>query len=436
MEISSAEILIGVVLFSAGLAVGSAIAYARSLSRHAHQQDRIKELEVLRKADQETAQARMEELKQAREQLVLTFKSLSSDALKDSNLKFLQLAKESFSTLREGAKGDLEKRQQAIAEMLQPVKKLIQDVEGNLKQMEKARTGAYAGLQEQVKSLIESQQHLKLETNQLVQALRSPGVRGRWGEMQLKRTVEFAGMINHVDFVEQVTTSGGDEGPLRPDMIVTLPNNKQIIIDAKVPLEAYLSAIEAKDERVRDQHFAHHARQVKQHVRLLSSKSYWRQFRESPDFVVLFLPGESFFSAALEQDPQLIENSAEERVLLATPTTLIALLKAVATGWREASVAEQARAIRDLGRELFERLCTQSDHMVALGKSIERSVEAYNRSVRSMDSRVMVTARKFESMPMGTEKSLPDLATIDKTPQTPSPSQQELSNGENKDSRQ
>ena len=419
MEISVSGTLIGIVLFVAGLAIGWAIAYARGQSRHAQQQDKIKELEILRKADQETAQARMEELKQAREQLVHTFKSLSSDALKDSNAKFLQLAKESFSTLREGAKGDLEKRQQAIAEMLQPVKKLIQDVEGNLKQMEKARTGAYAGLQEQVKSLLESQQHLKLETHQLVQALRSPGVRGRWGEMQLKRAVEFAGMINNVDFVEQVSTSSGEEGVLRPDMIVTLPNNKRIIIDAKVPLEAYLSAIEAKEEKVRDRHFAHHARQVKQHVRLLSSKSYWRQFSESPDFVVLFLPGESFFSAALEQDPQLIENSAEERVLLATPTTLIALLKAVATGWREASVAKQARAIRDLGRELFERLCTQSEHMVALGKCIERGVEAYNRSVRSMDTRVMVTARKFETLPLGTEKSLPELTVIEKTPHLP-----------------
>lgn len=408
-------LLTGVLLGGAG---GYAWSRLRTRAEQEQLQARLAHSEGMREAEAANADERIAELKELKSQFEQTFKALSMDALKNNNAHFLQLARQSFANLQEGAKGDLEKRQQAIQEQLQPVKKLMEQVETQMQAMEKARTGAYSGLQEQLRNLVETQNRLKSETGQLVQALRSPGVRGRWGEMQLKRAVEFSGMLNRVDFEEQVSTQS-ESGPLRPDMIIHLPNDKAVVVDAKVPLEAYLDAMEQTDDAARKQKLAAHVRQIRQHIRALGSKQYWQQFSNSPEFVVLFLPGESFFSAALEQDPELIESGAKDQVVLATPTTLIALLKTVASGWREAAVAEQAQAISQLGRELYERLCTQTDHMVKLGKAIERSVDAYNSSVRSLESRVLVSARKFDELPIASNKQLPELNPVDKSPTPP-----------------
>lgn len=414
-----AALIIGVLL---GLATGGMLGWFRASAKarvaEEQLQARLAHSEAMREAEAANSAQRIQELKELRAQFEQTFKALSMDALKSNNSHFLELAKASFSTLREGAKGDLEKRQQAIQELLNPVKQLMEQVDTKMQAMERSRVGAYSGLQEQVRNLIETQNLLKRETGQLVQALRSPGVRGRWGEMQLKRAVEFAGMLNRVDFLEQVSTAT-ENGALRPDMIIRLPNDKTIVVDAKVPLEAYLDAMEQSDDAARKGKLDSHARQIRQHIRALGSKQYWQQFSDTPEFVVLFLPGESFFSAALEQDPTLIETGAAEKVILATPTTLIALLKTVAYGWREAAVAEQARAISELGRELHDRICTQAEHMSKLGKAIERSVDAYNQSVRSMESRVLVSARKFADLPIGSHKELPELNAIEKSAQPP-----------------
>ncbi|MEX0331279.1 MAG: DNA recombination protein RmuC [Puniceicoccaceae bacterium] len=383
-----------------------------SRRKHAEEQTR-RELEA------KAAEERLTELKELREKFETTFKALSADALKQSSEQFLELAKSNFSRLQEGAKGELEKRQQAINELVNPLRKSLEQVDDKIQKLEKAREGAYAGLQEQVRNLLESQGKLQAETNNLVFALKTPSVRGRWGEMQLERTVEFAGMTDHVDFVQQESTEG-ESGRLRPDLIVRLPGGKNIVVDAKAPLAAYLEALESKDGDETVRLLKRHAKQIRDHIKALGSKQYWRQFDPSPEFVVIFLPGEAFFSAALEQDPDLIQYGTSENVLLATPTTLIALLKAAAYGWRQEAIAEEAKQISALGRELYERLVTQTDHFSDVGKALKRAVESYNKSIRSMETRVLVTARKFETLAEDSKKKLPDdVAQIEATPLEP-----------------
>jgi len=299
-----------------------------------------------------------------------------------------------------------------------PIRKSLEQVDEKIQLIEKARTSAYAGLQEQIRNLLETQGKLQSETNNLVFALKTPNVRGRWGEMQLERTVEFAGMTEYVDFVQQESTDT-ETGRLRPDLIVRLPGGKNIVVDAKAPLAAYLEALEAEDGNQRVELLKRHARQIRDHIKALGTKQYWRQFDPSPEFVVIFLPGEAFFSAALEQDPDLIQYGTSENVLLATPTTLIALLKAAAYGWRQEAITEQAREISQLGRELYERLTTQTEHFADVGKSLRKAVESYNKSIRSMETRVLVTARKFESLAEDSKKQLPELQQVEETPLEP-----------------
>lgn len=373
------------------------------------------EIRAKSEAQQKADNERIEELKALRTQWEQTFKAMSSDALKNNNEAFMELAKQVFSRLQESAKGDLEKRQQAIGDLVSPVKEALNKVDSKIQEIEKARSSAYSGLQEQIRNLLESQTKLQSETNNLVYALKTPNVRGRWGEVQLERTVEFAGMTEYVDFYQQESRDT-ETGRQRPDLIVRLPGGKNIVVDAKASLDAYLQALEAEDGDQRVALLKRHARQVRDHIKALGSKQYWRQFDPSPEFVVLFLPGEAFFSAALEQDPELIEFGASEHVLLATPTTLIALLKAVVYGWRQESIAEEAKQISALGRELYERLCTQTGHFDDMGKALKRAVEAYNKSIRSLESRVLVTARKFESLAEDSKKQLPEMQSIEETP--------------------
>jgi len=303
----------------------------------------------------------------------------------------------------------------SLARTVEPVRESLAKVDARIHELEKARVGAYATLAEQVRSLIETQTQLRAETGKLVTALRSPAARGRWGEIQLKRVVEIAGMLEYCDFTAQTTISGED-GRFRPDLLVKLPGGKTIVVDAKTPLEAYLAAIEAPDDGARKARLADHARQVRAHLSALARKSYWEQFDQAPEFAVLFLPGESFFSAALESDPSLIECGAAQNVILATPTTLIALLRAVAFGWRQEKIAQNAAEISTLGKELYKRLSDMTAHWNRVGLALDRAVEAYNSASGSLEARVMVSARRFDelkSAPLGVQ--IAPLERVDKT---------------------
>ena len=357
-------------------------------------------------------------LEAARDSFADAFKVISAEALAKNNQSFLELARTSLETQHTVAKGELEKRQQAIGELVAPVKATLEKFEQQIHGIEKTRVDAYATLTEQVRSLAEGQGRLRTETGNLVKALRAPQTRGRWGEIQLKRVVEMAGMLDHCAFFEQ-ESSTSEDGRLRPDLIIRLPGGKNIVVDAKAPLAAYLDALETDDEDLKKQKLQDHARQVRDHLVKLGRKAYWEQFQPSPDFVVLFLPGETFYSAALEADPGLIEQGVEQKVILATPTTLIALLRAVAYGWTQQALTDNAERISALGRELYERIATVAEHWAGVGKNLNDAVGAYNKSVASLESRVLVTARRFKELKVaGEDKEIRDLSPVEISPRT------------------
>lgn len=346
-----------------------------------------------------------------------TFSLLSFQALQQNNEAFMQFAKATFEKWQASSTQELSTKQNDIANVVSPLKESLAKVDHKIQELEITREGAYRALHEQVRSLIESQQQLKNETENLSRALHAPVSRGRWGEMHLRRVVELSGMLAHCDFEEQVSLSTKDDQSIRPDLVVKLPGKKCVVVDAKVPLSAYLQAIESKDETERQRHMVDYGEQVKRHITLLSKKSYWKHFEPSPEFVVLFLPGEIFFSAALSSKPDLIEFGVEQNVIIATPTTLIALLRSVAYGWRNEALAENAEKISQMAHTLCERIDTMAEHFNKLGRAIKTSVESYNQTVGSLESRVMSTARQLTQMSGFASSVTPaELETIEKLP--------------------
>jgi len=380
-----------------------------------HKNSRLEnvQLKAALEGERRAAQERKDSFKQAAEELSEKFKALSRDALKDNNQSFLELARATLGKFQESAKGDLELRTRAIDQLVRPLKESLEKVDGKIGELEKTRAGAYSELREQVKALATSQSQLQAETGNLVKALRAPHVRGRWGEIQLRRVVELAGMLQYCDFVEQETLATEDSR-IRPDLIVRLPGNRTIVVDSKVPFDAFYESITTTDEVVRLAKLKEHARLVRAHITALSRKSYWETVQPTPEFVLLFLPGETFYSAALEHDPKLIEDGVSDKVIIATPTTLIALLKAVSYGWRQEQMAANAQEVSRLAKDLYDRLRTFTGHFADVGKGLDRALDSYNKGVGSLEARVLVTARKFKELGAITGEEIETLEPIDK----------------------
>jgi DNA recombination protein RmuC len=376
----------GVLLLLAGLAIGYAIAATRYAAYKAKAEAGI--------------------------DLENTFKALAGDALKGNNQAFLELATQNLGRFQSEAKGDLDKKQQAFAELIKPINEALKKTEDQIREIEKERKESFGSIASHLKLMAQGQQQLESETRNLVNALRRPEVRGRWGEMTLKRLAELAGMVDRCDFQEQVHTNTED-GALRPDMIVRLPDNRELVVDAKTSLDSYIAAIEAPDAQSRDAHLASHARKVRERIKELAGKHYWDQFKTSPDFVILFIPGDQFLSAALDREPNLIEEALRQKVMLATPTSFVALLKAVAYGWRQVALAENAEHIREHAETLHQRIATFAEHMQKVGNALNNSMQHFNSAVGSLERQVLPAARRFTELGVQAKKDIPTLEPIE-----------------------
>lgn len=400
----------------AGLAIGAALVW---FVMHGRQQ-KMREVYIQLKTTHEQADAhhhqQIEGMQKQQQALQHTFNSLAAEALSRNNESFLKLAQEKLQQLNIQNRNQLDNKEKSIEGLLKPIREALDRSSEQMRRMENERKEAYGSLSKHLESMAEAQKILHGETSNLVQALRRPEVRGQWGEMTLKRLAELAGMVDHCDFFEQ-THLATEKGSVRPDMIVRLPGGREIIIDAKAPLDAYLGATEAVDEVQRKTELLRHAKNVRDRIKELSLKSYWSQFEQSPEFVVLFIPGEQFLSAALDQDHELLEYGFQQKVILATPTSLIALLRAVAYGWRQERLQENAMEIRRLGEELFGRIATLTEHLGKLGRSLDSSVGHYNKVVGTFDTRIIPSARKFTELGISDEKKpLNDLEQLERVP--------------------
>lgn len=371
------------------------------------------ELDLTLKLERQSRAELNDILDATRDQLANTFNQLSNEALDRNNNQFLKLAEENLKRYQSEAKAELTSKEKSIEQLVKPINEALKKTSEQIHTIEKERKEAYGSLRNTIDQMNQSQQNLQQETQNLVQALRRPEVRGQWGEMTLKRLAELSGMVQHCDFFEQTHTQT-ETGAIRPDMIVRLPEQREIIVDAKTPLDAYLSAIQAKDDSVRQTELARHAQVIRSRVRELAKKNYWAEYSQSPEFVVLFIPGEQFLSAALEVDSQLLEDSMAQNIILATPTNFIALLRAVSYGWKQLALAENAENIRELGETLYNRLATFSGHLDKLGRSLNSSVDAYNKSVGSLERQVMPSGRKFVEMGIRAKKEIGELEPIEK----------------------
>jgi DNA recombination protein RmuC len=405
-----------IVFLLIGLVVGAACGWAFARARGRAEAAR---LEAALEHERVSADQKVSVLVQAREELSTQLRSMCAEALRGNNEQFIQLARSQFEQLQLSAKHDLDSRQRAVENLVLPIRESLEKVGSEVKTLEQSRRQDVGMLSAQLRSVAETSERLRLETGNLVTALRAPSVHGRWGEMQLKNAVESAGMLEYCDFVEQASGRNDEDRVLRPDLVVRLPGGRSVVVDAKTPIQALLDATQAEDETLRAQRLGDFARNVRDHVATLKTKAYWQQFESAPDFVVMFLPGESFFRAAIEQDPALLELHASSRIVLASPATLITMLRTVASSWREEKIAESARAVSELGRELYERLATMVEHVSVLGKRLDSAVQAYNQTVGSLERRVLVSARRFTDHGIHSSKELAELAPVDKSTQPP-----------------
>ncbi len=405
------EAVIASLMLIVGLAAGAAAAWWLRGRELAAERERAA---MLAAAEREAHEARIAALTTLRGDFEQTMKNLAADALQQSQESFLGLANEVFDKHHKGAAATLDQRQKDIAALLAPIGKTLDDYKAGLAEIEKARAAAYGGLSEEMKALVSMQADASAQTRKLVNALQAaPKTRGRWGEHQLHNVMELSGMSAYVDFLPEQTIDGED-GRLRPDVIIRLPGERRIVVDAKTSMAAYLDAVEATDDDTREAHLMLHARQLRTHMKLLSSKAYQDALPCTPDFVAMFIPGENFYAAAIERDPQLFENAIENKVLIVTPTTLIALAKAIAVGWRQEKIAENARHVGELGRELYKRLAVMGDHVGRLGAGLDNAVKHYNNFVGSLESRVLPQARKFTELDVdGTQVALVELKPVE-----------------------
>lgn len=406
---------IGIPALALGLVLGALFAWLAARNKRRHLEETVSSLET-RIKDQDALQAEREAaFEQATTRLATAFSELSNQSLKSNSENFLRLAEQNLGMHQEKANRELGDREQAIENLVKPIRESLQQSQKQIAELENARSEAYGGIRAQLETMQQNQQSLTQETQNLVNALRRPEVRGRWGEITLRRLVELAGMVEHCDFQEQVH-SASDEQSIRPDMVVRMPDQRELVVDVKTPLDAYLEAAEAKDDVQRKLGLERHARNVRDHIRKLASKSYWKQFDRSPEFVILFIPGDQFLSAALSEDPDLIESALSQQIILATPTSFVALLKAVAYGWRQLALAENAEEIRHLAEDLYGRLSVFVSHLNKVGRQLGSSVENYNRAIGSLERKVLPGARKFVELGIHAKKELEALDALESMP--------------------